>query len=100
MQENHFDVIVLGVGSMGSSTCYHLAKRGAKVLGLEQFRIPHERGSMADKADSSGRHILNIRIMFPCWKRHMPIGICWKRKPVNKFTTRQACSTWVRRTIL
>jgi sarcosine oxidase len=44
MQENHFDVIVLGVGSMGSSTCYHLAKRGAKVLGLEQFGIPHERG--------------------------------------------------------
>ena len=44
MQENHFDVIVLGVGSMGSSTCYHLAKRGAKVLGLEQFSIPHERG--------------------------------------------------------
>lgn len=40
-----FDVIVLGVGSMGSSTCYHLAKKGYKVLGLEQFDIPHEQGS-------------------------------------------------------
>jgi sarcosine oxidase len=40
-----FDVIVLGVGSMGSSTCYHLAKQGYKVLGLEQFDIPHELGS-------------------------------------------------------
>lgn len=41
----HFDVIVLGVGSMGSATCYHLAKRGLKVLGLEQASIVHEYGS-------------------------------------------------------
>ncbi|HVT85074.1 MAG TPA: N-methyl-L-tryptophan oxidase [Chitinophagaceae bacterium] len=40
-----FDVIVLGVGSMGSSTCYYLAKQGIKVLGLELFDIPHELGS-------------------------------------------------------
>ncbi len=42
---NQFDVIVAGVGSMGSSTCYHLAKRGIKVLGLEQFDVPHARGA-------------------------------------------------------
>jgi sarcosine oxidase len=40
-----FDVIVIGVGGMGSATVYHLARRGAKVLGLEQFDIPHEMGS-------------------------------------------------------
>jgi sarcosine oxidase len=40
-----YDVIVVGVGAMGSATCYRLAKRGAKVLGLEQFDIPHARGS-------------------------------------------------------
>lgn len=40
-----YDVIVIGVGSMGSATCYHLAKRGYKVLGLEQFDISHEFGS-------------------------------------------------------
>jgi len=37
-----YDVIVIGVGSMGSSTCYHLAKNGIKVLGLDQFGIPNE----------------------------------------------------------
>ncbi|HEU5168552.1 MAG TPA: N-methyl-L-tryptophan oxidase [Chitinophagaceae bacterium] len=42
---NSFDVIVIGVGSMGSATCYYLAKRGYKVLGLEQFDISHEFGS-------------------------------------------------------
>ena len=48
--EKHFDVIVLGVGSMGSATCYQLAKRGVKVLGLEQFDIPHELGSHAGQS--------------------------------------------------
>ncbi len=42
---NHFDVIVVGVGSMGSAACYQLAKRGVRVLGLEQFNIPHSLGS-------------------------------------------------------
>ena len=42
---NSFDVIVIGVGSMGSATCYYLSKQGYKVLGLEQFDITHEFGS-------------------------------------------------------
>jgi len=48
--ENSFDVIVIGVGSMGSATCYYLAKRGYKVLGLEQFDISHEFGSHAGQS--------------------------------------------------
>ncbi|HMK18429.1 MAG TPA: N-methyl-L-tryptophan oxidase [Chitinophagaceae bacterium] len=45
-----FDVIVIGVGSMGSATCYYLSKRGYKVLGLEQFDITHELGSHAGQS--------------------------------------------------
>ena len=41
----HYDIIVVGIGSMGSATCYHLARRGVRVLGLEQFNIPHDAGS-------------------------------------------------------
>src|SRR3990172_369322 len=40
-----YDVIVIGVGGMGSAATYHLARRGVRVLGLEQFDIPHDRGS-------------------------------------------------------
>jgi sarcosine oxidase len=47
---HHYEVIVIGVGTMGSATCYHLAKRGVKVLGLEQFGIPHEQGSHAGQS--------------------------------------------------
>ena len=40
-----YDVAVVGVGGMGSAAVYELARRGAKVIGLEQFEIPHDRGS-------------------------------------------------------
>jgi sarcosine oxidase len=40
-----YDAIVIGLGGMGSATAYRLARRGVKVLGLEQFDIPHDRGS-------------------------------------------------------
>jgi sarcosine oxidase len=41
-----YDAIVVGVGGMGSAALYHLARRGARgVLGLEQFEIPHDKGS-------------------------------------------------------
>lgn len=45
-----FDVIVLGVGSMGSSSCYYLSRQGYSVLGLEQFDIPHDQGSHAGQS--------------------------------------------------
>lgn len=40
-----YDAIIVGVGGMGSATAYQLARRGLRVLGLEQFDIPHEYGS-------------------------------------------------------
>ena len=40
-----YDVVVVGLGAMGSATCYHLANRQQRVLGLEQFGIPHSLGS-------------------------------------------------------
>ena len=40
-----YDVIVLGVGGMGSATLFHLARRGLRVLGLERFDLVHEYGS-------------------------------------------------------
>src|SRR6202022_199521 len=40
-----YDVIVLGLGGMGSAAAYHVTKRGGRVLGLEQFGIAHAQGS-------------------------------------------------------
>ena len=33
----NFDVIVLGTGGVGSAAMYHLARQGARVLGLDRF---------------------------------------------------------------
>ncbi len=42
---DRYDVIVVGVGAMGSATCYELARRGRRVLGLERLSIPNAAGS-------------------------------------------------------
>ncbi|TWT44188.1 Monomeric sarcosine oxidase [Phycisphaerae bacterium RAS1] len=40
-----YDVIVIGLGAMGSAALCELARRGHRVLGLEQFSPAHDRGS-------------------------------------------------------
>ena len=40
-----YDVIVVGLGAMGSATAYRLAEAGAKVLGIDRFSPPHKFGS-------------------------------------------------------
>jgi sarcosine oxidase len=42
---SNYDAIVLGTGGVGSAAAYHLAKRGAKVLGIDRFPGGHDRGS-------------------------------------------------------
>ncbi|MER5877412.1 N-methyl-L-tryptophan oxidase [Streptomyces sp. NPDC001910] len=40
-----YDVIVIGLGGMGSAAAHHLSARGSRVLGLEKFGPVHNRGS-------------------------------------------------------
>lgn len=40
-----YDCIVLGVGGAGSAALYHLARRGANVVGIDRFAPGHDRGS-------------------------------------------------------
>jgi sarcosine oxidase len=40
-----YDVIVLGLGAMGAASAYQLAKRGARILGIDQYAPPHRLGS-------------------------------------------------------
>ncbi|HVS45449.1 MAG TPA: N-methyl-L-tryptophan oxidase [Verrucomicrobiae bacterium] len=45
-----YDVVVLGLGGMGSAAAAHLAKRGKRVLGLEQFDLGHDLGASAGRS--------------------------------------------------
>lgn len=45
----HFPAIVIGCGGLGSAALYRLSLRlGPGVLGIEQFRLGHERGASQD----------------------------------------------------
>jgi sarcosine oxidase len=39
------NILVVGLGAMGSATALHLARRGHRVLGFDQFTPPHSHGS-------------------------------------------------------
>jgi sarcosine oxidase len=39
------DVIVIGLGAMGSAVTLQLAQRGLRVIGVDRFRPPHDQGS-------------------------------------------------------
>lgn len=40
-----YDAIVVGLGAVGAATLCQLALRGARVLGIDRFAPPHDRGS-------------------------------------------------------
>src|SRR5262245_65028272 len=40
-----FDVVVCGLGVMGSATLWELSRRRLRVLGIERFTPGHDRGS-------------------------------------------------------
>ena len=61
-----WDVIVIGVGGMGSAVAYRVARRGRKVLALEQFNIPNDLGS------SHGGHRI-IRLAYAEDPRYIPM---------------------------
>lgn len=43
--QNESDVIVIGLGAVGSAALYQLSRRGVRALGIDRFRPPHDRGS-------------------------------------------------------
>lgn len=45
MTTTHYDLIVVGLGAMGSAVVHHATQLGLRVLGLDQFEPPHDLGS-------------------------------------------------------
>jgi sarcosine oxidase len=58
-----FDVIVVGLGAMGSAAAYQLSGRGQTVLGLEAFQPAHDKGS----SHGSSRIIRQAYFEDPCY---------------------------------
>ncbi|NWS85547.1 SOX oxidase, partial [Toxostoma redivivum] len=82
-QKSTYDVIVIGAGIQGSFTAYHLAQRHKDTLLLEQFLLPHSRGS------SHGQSRI-IRSAYPqeYYSRMMPESFClWQQLEAETGTT-------------
>ena len=45
MTARHYDLIVVGLGAMGSAALYQASRRGATALGIDRFDPPHSLGS-------------------------------------------------------
>ena len=76
MHTRVFDQIVIGVGGMGSAAVCELARRGQRVLGLEQFAVPHEFGSSAASTRifrfayfEDPSYVPLMRLAFARWQR-------------------------------
>src|SRR5258708_34817986 len=69
MKDGRFDVIVLGLGGMGSAAAFELASRGRRVLGLEQFALGHDQGS-------SHGHTRIIRKAYYEHPDYVPLVLC------------------------
>lgn len=74
------DILVVGVGGMGSAALYHLAQDGAAAVGLEQFQLGHTRGS-------SHGHTRVFRLRY-----HDPVYVHWAEAalPMWQSLERQA----------
>src|SRR5438046_562132 len=71
---DRYDMIVVWGGEMGYATAYHLAKRGRRVLLLEQFIAVHERGSSHGHSRifrlvyDSPDYVQLARAAYPLWR--------------------------------
>ncbi len=41
----HYDVVVIGLGAVGSAALFQLSKSGKRILGIDRFEPPHTLGS-------------------------------------------------------
>lgn len=71
-----YDVIVAGLGAMGSATSFYLARRkGPRVLALDRYRPPHTLGSthggsriIRETSFEHPRYVPLVRRAYECWR--------------------------------
>lgn len=70
-----YDVIVAGLGAMGSAACWHLARRGVRVLGVDRFSPPHALGSSHGRSRiireayfEDPLYVALVRRAYQCWE--------------------------------
>lgn len=63
------DIVVVGLGAVGSAALYHAAKLGAQAIGIDRFHPPHEFGSSHGETRITRQAIGEGREYVPLVKR-------------------------------
>src|SRR5215831_16076093 len=70
-----FHVAVIGLGATGGAALYHLARRGLRAVGIEQFTPGHDRGSSHGETRiirlsyfEHPSYVLLVRAAIPLWR--------------------------------
>ena len=80
----HVDVIVVGLGAMGSQTLAHLARRGIRAMGFDRFSPPHDQGSSHGKSRIIREAYFEDPIYVPLVRRAYE---CWTELEAESGTT-------------
>jgi len=70
---DRYDVVVVGLGALGSAAAYWSARRGLRTLGLERFELGHARGASEDhsriirRSYASSDYVRFTREAFATW---------------------------------
>src|ERR1700742_956338 len=69
-----YDVIVIGLGANGSSALWHLSKTGKRILGIDRFHPPHQKGSSHGESriirqayHESPFYVPMVKAAYPVW---------------------------------
>ena len=93
------DVIVVGMGAMGSAAAYHLARSGRRVLGLDRFTPPHAFGSshgqtriIREACFENPLYVPLVQRAYELWTKRCstgsPMARVWRCKPPRESTCR------------
>lgn len=99
VSDRSYDVIVVGLGGMGSAAAYHLARRGVRVLGLRSSRQPTTAVPATAVRASSGSPISRTPRMYRCCCAPMNCGRSSSRAPGWRSTGSPAAYSWAHPTV-
>ncbi|MDP9741440.1 UNVERIFIED_ORG: ribulose 1,5-bisphosphate synthetase/thiazole synthase [Bacillus sp. B2I3] len=81
----HYDVIVIGAGSMGMSSGYYLSKKDKKYYYWIPLLLLIIRGAITGKQELLGMLMVKAGSMFLWHLNHKSFGVNWKEYRVNNY---------------
>ncbi|MFN4144672.1 MAG: N-methyl-L-tryptophan oxidase [Runella sp.] len=103
MKNKHYEVIVVGLGAVGSAALYQLSDMTSNVLGIDQYAPPHTLGSthgdtrITRQAIGEGAHFVPLSLRsYQIWEELEALsgeslltkcgGLFWGKKQSNMLT--------------